>query len=187
VSADKVDEADAPAPEPDIALESVAVPAIGGAPATTVNGQAGRPPPAPVTGAAPKLVPAGNADNAKLAGATVLLVDDDMRNTFALSSALRGRGLKVLMAGDGAKALDQLEANDSVNVVLMDIMMPGMDGFETIHRLRAQPRYALLPIIALTAKVLADDKAQCLAAGASAYLPKPLDIDALTHTISALL
>ncbi len=128
-----------------------------------------------------------DAGNPKLTGATALLVDDDMRNMFALSRALRECGLKVLMAGDGTKALAQLSANEAVAVVLMDIMVPGMAGFATIRRIRAQPRYASLPIIALTAKAMADDKAQSLAAGASAYLPKPIAIDALTRTLDALL
>ncbi|MES1927696.1 signal transduction histidine kinase [Salinisphaera dokdonensis CL-ES53] len=121
-----------------------------------------------------------------LAGQTVLLVDDDMRNTFALSRALREKGLKVLMASDGFKALDQLAANSQIAIVLMDIMMPGMDGYETIRRIRAQPNHESLPIIALTAKAMAGDREKCLEAGASEYLPKPLDARALLQLMARL-
>jgi CheY-like chemotaxis protein len=122
-----------------------------------------------------------------LAGQTALLVDDDMRNTFALSRALREKGLKVLMASDGFKALDQLAANPQVTIVLMDIMMPGMDGYETIRRIRAQSEYETLPIIALTAKAMTGDREKCIEAGATEYLPKPLDIQALLELMARLL
>ncbi|MES1952376.1 signal transduction histidine kinase [Salinisphaera sp. S4-8] len=124
---------------------------------------------------------------ANLVGQTALLVDDDMRNTFALSRALREKGLKVLMASDGFKALDQLSANPQVTIVLMDIMMPGMDGYETIRRIRAQAEYESLPIIALTAKAMAGDREKCIEAGATDYLPKPLDIEALVALMARLL
>ncbi|GAB3682955.1 response regulator [Salinisphaera aquimarina] len=137
--------------------------------------------PTPVA-AMPSVVP-----DADLAGQTVLLVDDDMRNTFALSRLLRARGLKVLMASDGFKALDQLAANDDVALVLMDIMMPGMDGYETMRRIRAQPAHATLPIIALTAKAMAGDRDKCIEAGANDYLPKPLDTDALLSLVRSLI
>ncbi|MES1925058.1 response regulator [Salinisphaera sp. T31B1] len=127
------------------------------------------------------------APETSLAGHTVLLVDDDMRNTFALSRVLRARGLNVLMASDGFKALDQLAAHDSVSIVLMDIMMPGMDGYEAIRRIRAQPERGELPIIALTAKAMAGDRDKCLEAGANDYLPKPLDTDTLVTRMQALL
>ena len=127
------------------------------------------------------------ADDSPFAGQTVLLVDDDMRNTFALSRVLRARGLKVLMASDGFKALDQLAANGSVALVLMDIMMPGMDGYETIRRIRAQPQHETLPIVALTAKAMMGDRDRCIEAGANDYLPKPLDTDALMTLVRALL
>ncbi len=128
--------------------------------------------------------PAADTD---LTDKTVLLVDDDMRNTFALSRVLRGRGLKVLMASDGAKALAQLDSHRSIQLVLMDIMMPGMDGFEAMRRIRAQPQFAELPIIALTAKAMAGDRETCLEAGADDYLPKPLDTDILVDRIKALI
>lgn len=137
--------------------------------------------------AAPVPAPRDRADHTDLAGHTVLLVDDDMRNTFALSRVLRARGLKVLMASDGFKALDQLAANDSVSIVLMDIMMPGMDGYEAIRRIRAQAKYADLAIIALTAKAMVGDRDKCIEAGANDYLPKPLDTGALLSLMSTLL
>ena len=117
--------------------------------------------------------------DARLNGRTVLIVDDDMRNIFALSKMLRARGLKVLMAQDGRKALKQLEDNDDVNLMLMDIMMPGMDGYDTMRAIRAQPKHRKLPMIALTAKAMRGDREKCLEAGASDYLSKPIDIDKL--------
>jgi CheY-like chemotaxis protein len=114
-----------------------------------------------------------------LAGKAVLVVDDDMRNTFALAKALRAHGLEVLMAKDGLKALSQLEEHHNIDLVLMDIMMPGMDGYETITRIRGQTRFRKLPIIAVTAKAMRGDKEKCLEAGANDYLSKPIDMDKL--------
>ncbi|MBD8897630.1 response regulator [Rhodanobacter sp. DHG33] len=118
-----------------------------------------------------------------LQGHHLLLVDDDMRNLFALSKVLRGWGLKVSMAQDGPKALRMLDEDDAPELVLMDIMMPGMDGYEAIRQIRAQPRLAQLPIIALTAKAMRGDREQCLAAGANDYLSKPVDLDKLNSMI----
>ncbi len=115
----------------------------------------------------------------QLSGRTVLVVDDDMRNIFALSKALRNRGLKVLMAQDGYKALKQIDDNPEIAMVLMDIMMPGMDGYETMREIRKQPKYRDLPIIALTAKAMRGDREKCLEAGANDYLSKPIDVDKL--------
>ncbi|WP_228894465.1 response regulator [Pseudoduganella aquatica] len=109
----------------------------------------------------------------------VLLVDDDIRNIFSLSSVLAEKGMHIVEAGNGAEALAQLQAHPDIDIVLMDIMMPEMDGFEAMRRIRREPRWARLPIIALTAKAMLGDQKQCLDAGASDYLAKPVDLDKL--------
>lgn len=114
-----------------------------------------------------------------LSGHHVMLVDDDMRNLFALSKVLRGWGVHVTLAQDGHKALQLLAENNAVELVLMDIMMPGMDGYEVTRAIRAQPSLHRLPIIALTAKAMRGDREQCLEAGANDYLSKPIDLDKL--------
>ena len=109
----------------------------------------------------------------------VLIVDDDMRNLFALSNSLSAKGIQTIKAQDGQKALDELEKNPSIELVLMDIMMPGMDGYETMSRIRQQKRFEHLPIIALTAKAMKADRQKCIDAGANDYLSKPIEIDRL--------
>jgi CheY-like chemotaxis protein/signal transduction histidine kinase len=118
-----------------------------------------------------------------LAGRVVLLVDDDMRNAFALSKVLRGRGLKVIIAQDGKKALAHLKDNPEIELVLMDVMMPGMDGYSCMKEIRKNPQLKSLPILAVTAKAMTGDKERCLAAGADDYLSKPIDVDALVERL----
>ncbi|MDB5919672.1 MAG: two-component system sensor histidine kinase/response regulator [Massilia sp.] len=112
-------------------------------------------------------------------GRTILLVDDDVRNVFALTSALEGRGAKVEIGRNGFEAIAKLDEVAGIDLVLMDIMMPGMDGIEAMRRIRADGRYARLPIIAITAKAMKDDQEMCLAAGANDYLAKPIDLNRL--------
>ncbi len=110
-------------------------------------------------------------------GKKILVVDDDMRNVFAISSILEDREMIISTASNGEKAVEALENEPDIDLVLMDIMMPVMDGYEAMKRIRAQKKFAALPIIALTAKAMKGDKEKCIAAGASDYLSKPLDID----------
>ena len=112
-------------------------------------------------------------------GRRILLVDDDVRNIFALTSAIEQKGALVEIARNGHEALDKLDAVPDIDLVLMDIMMPVMDGLEATRRLRADPRFARLPVIAITAKAMKDDQEQCLAAGANDYLAKPIDLSRL--------
>ncbi|MFG1424690.1 response regulator [Roseixanthobacter glucoisosaccharinicivorans] len=118
-----------------------------------------------------------------LAGRKLLLVDDDMRNIFALSKVLRGKGITVILASDGTKALTQLADHPDTEIVLMDIMMPVMDGYEAMGEIRKKPAFAKLPIIALTAKAMTGDREKCIAAGASDYLSKPIDVPKLLSMI----
>jgi CheY-like chemotaxis protein len=117
-----------------------------------------------------------------LVGKKVLVVDDDMRNIFALSSVLERRGMTVLTAGTGREAIELLESTD-VAIVLMDIMMPEMDGYETMHVIRQNAALRRLPIIALTAKAMKGDREKCLEAGASEYLAKPVNTDQLLSVL----
>ncbi len=109
----------------------------------------------------------------------ILLVDDDTRNIFAVSKILQEKGMVVYKAANGQKALESLDKNGEIDLVLMDIMMPVMDGYEAMTHIREQKRFRNLPILALTAKAMKDDRDKCIAAGANDYLPKPVDIDKL--------
>ena len=130
----------------------------------------------PIEAAAPIVT---QDNEASFAGVQVLLVDDDLRNTFALSKVLKKQGMKVILADNGQMALDRLAANDAIDIVLMDIMMPVMDGHEAMRQIRLQDQYLKLPIIALTAKAMQEDRRKCVEAGASDYLTKPVDVDKL--------
>jgi CheY-like chemotaxis protein len=124
-----------------------------------------------------------NSSDADLLGRTVLLVDDDSRNIFALSSVLERRGMHVLTATNGREAIELVESVPNVAIVLMDIMMPGMDGYQTIEAIRQLPAFRRLPIIALTAKAMKGDREKCLDAGASDYLAKPVNTEQLLSAL----
>jgi HAMP domain-containing protein/signal transduction histidine kinase/DNA-binding response OmpR family regulator len=118
-----------------------------------------------------------------LAGRKVLVVDDDVRNIFALSSVLERRGMTVLSAGTGREAIQTIENTEDLAIVLMDIMMPEMDGYETMQVIRQNPGLRRLPIIALTAKAMKGDREKCLEAGASEYLAKPVNTEQLLSAL----
>ncbi len=124
-----------------------------------------------------------NSSDEDLVGQTALLVDDDARNIFALSSVLERRGMKVLTATTGSEAVALVESNPEIAIVLMDIMMPQMDGYQTIGVIRENPAFRRLPIIALTAKAMKGDREKCLEAGASDYLAKPVNTEQLLLAI----
>lgn len=114
-----------------------------------------------------------------LSGKKILITDDDVRNIFSLSKALEKYKVDVVLAMDGKQALEQIKQNPDIDVVLLDMMMPEMDGYETIQEIRKMPSYKKLPIIAVTAKSMIGDREKCLQAGASDYITKPVDIDQL--------
>ena len=118
-----------------------------------------------------------------LIGKKVLVVDDDVRNIFALSSVLERRGMTVLTAGTGREAIAILESTPDMAIVLMDIMMPEMDGYETMQVMRQNGLFRRLPIIALTAKAMKGDREKCLEAGASEYLAKPVNTEQLLSAL----
>jgi CheY-like chemotaxis protein/GAF domain-containing protein/HAMP domain-containing protein len=118
-----------------------------------------------------------------LKGRKVLVVDDDVRNIFAVSSVLERRGMTVLSAGTGREAIETIESTPELAIVLMDIMMPEMDGYETMQTIRQNPSVRRLPIIALTAKAMKGDRERCLEAGASEYLAKPVNTEQLLSVL----
>ncbi|MFD9795142.1 ATP-binding protein, partial [Streptomyces sp. NPDC059070] len=122
-----------------------------------------------------------------LPGRRVLIVDDDIRNVFALTHVLGRVGMPVLYAENGREGIETLERSPDVELVLMDIMMPEMDGYETIEAIRRSPRWAELPIVALTAKAMPGDREKSIAQGANEYVPKPVDVDRLLTVVCALL
>jgi CheY-like chemotaxis protein len=122
-----------------------------------------------------------------LAGTKILLADDDMRTVYALSALLRGKGANVIVAETGREALDVLAQNPDVSGVLMDVMMPEMDGYEAMRRLRKEPRFAKLPVLALTAKAMKGERERCIDAGASDYLTKPVEPERLLAVLGSWL
>ena len=128
--------------------------------------------------------PSSSTAAQRLDGTTVLIVDDDIRNVFALTAALELHGIEVHYAENGADGIDALQRHPGIDIVLMDSMMPGMDGNETTRVIRRMPQFADLPIIFLTAQALAEQREKSVSAGASAYLTKPVDLDRLLDTMS---
>jgi CheY-like chemotaxis protein len=124
-----------------------------------------------------------NSSDDDLIGRTALLVDDDARNIFALSSVLERRGMHVLTATTGSEAIALVESTPDLAIVLMDIMMPQMDGYQTMEVIRENPAFRRLPIIALTAKAMKGDREKCLEAGASDYLAKPVNTEQLLSAL----
>jgi CheY-like chemotaxis protein len=124
---------------------------------------------------------------ARFRGEKVLIVDDDMRTVFALTSALELHGLTVIHAENGLRALDLLKQQPDVAMVLMDLMMPGMDGYATTRKIRATAEFADLPIIAVTAKAMREDREKSLAAGTNEHVTKPVDVAALLGLISRMI
>ncbi|PWV92073.1 two-component system chemotaxis sensor kinase CheA [Paenibacillus cellulosilyticus] len=121
-------------------------------------------------------------------GTTALIVDDDMRNIFAITTALEGKGMTVLFAENGVEGLRTLQQHTAaIDLILMDIMLPEMDGYEAIRKIRLMPAYQSLPIIALTAKAMKDDRDKCIEAGASDYISKPVHVDQLCSVIQVWL
>ena len=114
-----------------------------------------------------------------LSGKKILITDDDARNIFSLTKSLEKYKVEAIVAMDGKHALEQIKQNPDIDVILMDMMMPEMDGYETIQEIRKMPKFAKLPIIAITAKAMIGDRQKCIDAGASDYISKPVDIDQL--------
>ncbi len=160
----------------------VAQPAVQPAPVAVVQAEpvaAVAVAPAPVPDVEPNLdVVAGSSDF------TALVVDDDARNVFALTVLLERHGITVIGASGGREAIATLQETAGIDIVFMDIMMPLMDGYDTMRALRALPEFADLPIIAVTAKVGADEEGRCSAAGASSYVPKPIDTSTLNAAVA---
>ena len=117
--------------------------------------------------------------DAELSGRRVLVVDDDVRNIFALTSLLERQGMRVLFAENARDGIQLLHQTPDVEVVLMDVMMPELDGYQAMRMIRSMGRYADLPIVALTAKAMKGDREKCIAAGASDYIAKPVNVDKL--------
>ena len=113
----------------------------------------------------------------------ILVVDDDVRNVFALASVLERHGMNVIYAENGRDGIEMLKEHPEVDLVLMDIMMPQMDGYETMQAVREMPEYRELPIISLTAKAMKGDREKSIAAGASDYITKPVDTDKLVSLL----
>ena len=126
-----------------------------------------------------KILQGIHSNETVLKGKSVLIVDDDIRNVFALTNILEDKGIRVIVARDGIESLEKLEEEQATDLVLMDIMMPRMDGYEAMTAIRKNPRFKKLPVIALTAKAMKGDRNKCIESGASDYLAKPVDTEKL--------
>ncbi|MCA1836078.1 MAG: response regulator, partial [Actinobacteria bacterium] len=155
-------------PAPDTALDKVTGPEL-----------------VPAARSLPQLPPASGEAAPRFHGEKILIVDDDLRNVFALSSMLEAHGLNVVFADNGVAGVRALERNEDIALVLMDVMMPELDGNATMAAIRNLNRYADLPIIAVTAKAMKEDRAKSLASGANDYVTKPVDTDLLLRLINA--
>ncbi|GAB6097540.1 hypothetical protein JCM14469_37940 [Desulfatiferula olefinivorans] len=145
-------------------------------------------PPAAASGGAGDSVGGADMTNTDLfSGRTLLIVDDDMRNVYALMHSLGDYGLEILVAKSGRQCLEVLESHPETDLVIMDIMMPDMGGFEAMEHMARDPRFSAIPVIAVTAKAMKGDRETCLQAGASEYLSKPVDMDRLTAVMKHLL
>lgn len=113
----------------------------------------------------------------------VLIIDDDARNIFALSATLRAKGFDCVSTTDAREALKLLDRDDSIDIVLTDMMMPEMDGYETIEAIRANEKVSTLPVIAVTAQAMPGDRERCISAGATEYISKPIDVDRLLQLL----
>jgi HAMP domain-containing protein/signal transduction histidine kinase/CheY-like chemotaxis protein len=162
---------------PVVATTAVATPAVNTGPASSARRLS------PALAAGPDRSSGNGAAASDLAGRKVLMVDDDIRNLYALTSALEEHGLEVVCADSGQQGIELLRSTPGVELVLMDIMMPDMDGYEVIRRMRDLPAFEHLPIVALTAKAMRGDREASLAAGASDYVTKPVDLTQLLDTL----
>lgn len=113
------------------------------------------------------------------ANKSILIIDDDSRNIFALSAVIRSKGFQTVSAPGMAEAFSLLQQDKNIGIILLDMMMPDMDGYEALPQIKSNPDYGHLPVIAVTAQAMAGDKERCLKAGANEYLSKPVDVDAL--------
>ncbi|WP_229368079.1 response regulator [Telluribacter humicola] len=120
-------------------------------------------------------------------GKPILIIDDDNRNIFALSAVLKAKGYTTISAGSMKEAFDILSWHENIGVILIDMMMPDMDGYEAIPLLKTDQRYKDIPVIAVTAQAMTGDREKCLAAGADGYQSKPVDVDQLMEVLATYL